>query len=253
MEFLGRPFQTRLVFFMMLLVLLPSCRAHASQSPQTTKLRDNILEAYGGSERLSQIQSVAAEGSITAIVRGDSGLYRRAWRKDGKLLVDIQYMRSRETRILNGQRTLRGVDGKIEDVSGPGAAAMIYQYNEISMPFALLDETFEIEIRGRDMVDGVDVRVLRCTSRSGNRLDLFVSETTHRIMKARGSFSVNGRPATLSSEYGNFRFVQGILLPFRIVNYSGSIKISEISIENYLINAPLNDSLFDPLAHIPQQ
>lgn len=237
----------------MLLVLLPVCKAHTPQNPQIAKLRDNILDAYGGRVRLAQIQSLAAEGGIAAIVRGDSGVYRRAWRKDGKLLVDILYTRSRETRILNGQRTLRGVDGKVEDVSGPGAAAMIYQYNELSMPFALLDETFEIETQGTEVVDGVDVRVLRCTSGSGNSLDLFVSETTHRIMKARGSFSVNGQPATLSSEYGNFRFVQGILLPFRIVNYSGSIKISEISIENYLINAPLNDSLFDPHTHIPQQ
>jgi hypothetical protein len=249
----GMRLLTRLTFLVVLPVFLLSCSAHVPPSQQIAKLRDNILDAYGGRARLSQIQSLAAEGSITAIVREDTGVYRRAWRRDGKLFVDIQYTKSRETRILNGQRALRSVDGRLEDVSGPGAAAMIYQYNELSMPFALLDESAQIENRGRELINGVEVRTLRYTDKEGNSLDLFVNDLTHRIVMTTGSFSVEGQKTTLSSEYTNFRFVDGILLPFKIVNYAGMTRISETVIDDYLVNARLNDALFEPHAHKPQQ
>jgi hypothetical protein len=242
----------RLTLLVLLPVLLLSCSAHVPPSLQIAKLRDNILDAYGGRARLSQIQSIAAEGSITAIVREDRGVYRRVWRRDGKLFVDIQYTKSRETRILNGKRALRSVDGKLEDVSGPGAAAMIYQYNELSMPFALLDESAELEDHGRELIDGVEVRALRYTDAAGNSMDIFVNDLTHRIVKTTGSFSVEGKETTLSSEYTNFRFVNGVLLPFKIVNYAGMTKISETDIDDYLVNARLSDSLFEPHSHKPQ-
>ncbi len=244
---------TRLVVMMLLLVPLQSCSTRAPLPDIVENIRENVLDAYGGRARLAQIQSLAAEGSITAIVRGDSGVYRRAWRRDGKLFVDIRYTKSRETRILNGNRALRSVDGKLEDVSGPSAAAMAYQYNEVSMPFALLDNSLDIQSRGMDLVDGSEVQVLRCTDRAGNIIDLFVNENTHRIVKTTGTFSIEGKPATLSAEYSNFRFVEGILLPFRIVNSSGTTRISEIAIDDYLVNASLNDSLFDPHTHSLQK
>jgi hypothetical protein len=230
-----------------LLVPLVSCGLNAPS--QVGDLRDRMFDAYGGRERLSQIRSIAAVGKITALVRGDSGVYRRAWRTDGKLFVDIQYTRSRETRILNGTRALRGIDEKLEDVSGPGYLAMVYQYNELSMPFALLDGSFDVKDVGRESLAGAQVRVLRCRDRAGNSIDVFVDEKTYRIVKTLGSFSVGDKSTTLSAVFSDFRFVDGVLMPFRVVNYAGDTRISETTIEDYLLNARLSDTLFDPHAH----
>ena len=108
-----------------LLVPLVSCSLHTPTASQGGDIRNKMFDAYGGRERLSRISSIAAEGSITALVRGDHGVYRRALRRDGKLFVDIQYSESRETRMLSGTRALRGVDGKLEEVSGPSYLAMV--------------------------------------------------------------------------------------------------------------------------------
>jgi len=110
----------RLALLAALLVPLVSCSLHTPSASPAVDIRNKIFDAYGGGERLSQISSIAAEGSITALARGDHGVYRRALRRDGKLFVDILYSESRETRILNGTRALRGIDGKLEDVRGPG-------------------------------------------------------------------------------------------------------------------------------------
>jgi hypothetical protein len=224
-----------------LLVPLASCSLHTP--PQADDLRDKMFNAYGGRERLAQIHSIAAEGSITALVRGDSGVYHRALRRDGKLLVDIQYTKSRETRILNGTQAIRGVDGKVEQASGPGYLAMVYQYNELSLPFALLDDSFAVKDLGRESRDGA-VRLLRCTDRAGNSMNVYVDEVTYRIVKTLGLFSVNGKTTSLSSEFGEFRFFEGVLVPFRIVNYAGETRISETIIEDYIFNAPLTDAMF---------
>ncbi len=232
---------------LLLAVLFAPFLSGSLQTPsQAGDLRDKIFDAYGGRERLSRITSIAVEGSITALVRGDHGAYRRALRRDGKLFVDIQYTRSRETRILNGTRALRGVDGKTEEVSGPGYLAMVYQYNELSMPYALLDDSFAVKDLGRESPAGASVRVLRCTDHAGNSLDLFVNEATYRIVKTLGSFSVGKESTTLSAEFSDFRFVDGVLVPFRIVNYAGGTRISETIIDDYLFNARMGDSMFDP-------
>jgi hypothetical protein len=123
---------------------------------------------------------------------------------------------------------------------------MVYQYNELSLPFALLDDSFVVKDLGRESLAGTSVRVLRCTDRAGNSIDVFVSEVTYRIVKTRGSFSVEGTSTDLSTEFGDFRFFEGVLVPFRIVNYAGETRISETIIDDYLFNAQLDDAMFDP-------
>jgi hypothetical protein len=231
-----------------LLVLLVSCSLHAPTASQGGDIRNKMFDAYGGRERLSQISSIAAEGSMTALIRGGHGIYRRALRRDGKLFVDIQYSESRETRMLSGTRALRGIDGKLEEVSGPGYLAMVYQYNELSMPFALLDDSFVVKDLGSEPFAGGAVRVLRCTDRAGDTLDVFVNEESYRIVKTLGRFSVGTESTSLSSEFSDFRFFEGVLVPFRIVNYAGETRISETVIDDYLFNAQLDDAMFDPHA-----
>lgn len=238
---------TQWMFLGALLVQLVSCGLHAPS--QVGDLRDKMFDAYGGRERLSEVHSIAAEGKITVLIGGDQGVYRRALRRDGKLFVDIQYPRSREMRILNGTRALRGVDGKMEEVSGPGYRAMVYQYNELSMPFALLDGSFDVKDMGRESLAGAYARVLRCTDRAGNSIDVFVDEKTYRIVKTLGSFSVGDKSTTLSAVFSDFRFSEGVLMPFKIINYAGDTRISETIIDDYLFNARLSDALFDLHAH----
>jgi hypothetical protein len=238
-----------LVLLGLLLVPLVSCSLHTPAPSQAGDLTRKIFDAYGGRERLSQIGSIAVEGTITALVRGDHGVYRRALRRDGKLFVDIQYTRSRETRVLNGTRAIRGVDGKMEEVSGPSYLAMVYQYNELSMPFALLDDSFTVKDLGSVSLADVPVRVLRCTDKAGNSLDVFVHEVSYRIVKTLGRFSMGKESSNLSAEFSDFKFFEGVLVPFRIVNYAGDTRISELIIEDYLFNGRFSDAMFDPYSH----
>ncbi|HUI45921.1 MAG TPA: hypothetical protein VL122_08090 [Nitrospirota bacterium] len=126
----------------MLFVSLFSCMDHPPRN--NALVTEKIIEAYGGRERLAKVVSVAAEGWITALIRRDEGIYKRTFRRDGKLSVEIIYTRLTEKRILIGSRGFRGTGSQVEEVSGPRYLAMVYQYNELNLPYGLLDNSFTV-------------------------------------------------------------------------------------------------------------
>jgi hypothetical protein len=131
------PLHSRVTFLLILIVALASCTQQPARD--SGKITEESIEAYGGRERLSKVVSIAAEGRITALTRGDEGAYRRALRRDGKLFVEIGYSRSSETRILN-----RGMGGQVEEVFGPRYLATVYRYNELNLPYGLVNNTFTV-------------------------------------------------------------------------------------------------------------
>jgi len=233
-----------LVTIFAIAMTLASCK----HKPAADKgmVTEKIIEAYGGRERLAGVASVAAVGRITALIRGDEGTYKRALRRDGKLFIDINYTRSTERRILNGSKGYRGAVGDLEEVFGPRLLAMVYQYDELNLPYGLLDGSLTVSVLGNDKLKGADVRVLRCTDRAGNNMEVLVDAENYRIVMSTGTFSMGSESTSLSSEFSDFRMVDGVLFPFRIVNYAGGNKIAEIVITQYLVNPAMNDSLFTP-------
>ena len=207
---------------------------------------DKVIAAYGGRERLSKVKAIAAEGRITAIMRNDEGAYRRTLRRDGNLFVDIVYSRSSERRILHKDKGYRGTGGKMEEVSGPRLLAMVYQYNELNLPYGLLDDTFKVISLRKDAVNGETVQVLRLADRTGNQMDVSVNAGNYRIMKCEGFFVMGTESTSLSAEFDNFKTVDGVLLPFKVINYAGGMKISVTSIDHYQINPAIDDALFMP-------
>ncbi len=227
-----------------LFFMTASCVHQPMQGGRT--ITDNIIEAYGGRERLAKVTSVSADGRITALMRGDEGSYKRILRRDGKLFVDIVYRHSTEKRILNGKKGFRGTEAPMEEVFGPRYLAMVYQYNELNQPYGMLDHTYAVSDLRMDRLNNTVVRVLRVTDRAGNEMEMIINAKTYRILKCTGFFVIGTQSTSLSSEYSDFRFIDGVLLPFRIVNYASGNKISEITMTGYIINPPVDDTLFNP-------
>jgi hypothetical protein len=77
-------------------------------------------------------------------------------------------------------------------------------------------------------------------------MEVFVNAENYRIVKCEGTFAVGTETTSLSAEFGDFRTVDGVILPFRIVNYAGGRKISVTTIDRYFINPAVDDALFRP-------
>jgi hypothetical protein len=104
-----------------------------------------------------------------------------------------------------------------------------------------------VRVLRRGMFRGRSVEVVEVRDRKGKkRMEADIDRTSHHIVRTAASFGMGGEQAVLSAEFGDFRKVHGVLLPFLITNYAGDIKISETRIEAYTINGTMSDEVFSP-------
>jgi len=226
---------------LLLMLTLPSCVYHVPEHQNTTVR--NILSVYGGRKALGRVRSLSAEGTIARFTSKDEGTYSRFMRRDGNLLVSITYPNSLEVRLLNGSRGYRGAPGQLKEVFGGLYLAMVYQYNQLDLPFGFMDGSLKLTASLKPDSPG-EVDTLQCEDRAGNKFELTLRRSDLRIVKTTGYFQVNSALTSLSAEFDDFRMVEGVLLPFRIVNYAGGTKISETKITSYRINPFISDSTF---------
>jgi outer membrane lipoprotein-sorting protein len=233
-------------------MMLGFARLSSADAPGTTEnipsLVSKIIAAYGGKHAIERLKSVHASGTIEAFMRRDHGTYEVYFKRPRKLRVDTRYQGSSETRILNGQRGYRGMDGfPLSQAEGDSLLAMVYQFKHFDLPYGLLKGAYSIKRKGKEVLNGRPVEVLHLTDGEGPAMDVSVDTHTFFIVKVTGYFVVTGgRSTALSAEFSDFRKVDGTVFPFRITNYAGGYRIAETTMKTYRINSPMPDSLFAP-------
>lgn len=206
-----------------------------------------ILKAYGGEQALGKIRTVFAKGHIDAFMQGDEGTSTRYFQRPRKLRAELVYKNSAETRILNGSRGWRRSNNKPPaEVIGPPLLGMVYQYKYLDLPFGFLDNSYTITLLPRETLHGEAVDVLLLSDAEGPPMRVYVDAKTHLIARVVGSFSFGGMGTELAAEFFDYRSVEGIRFPFRIVNYGGENKIAETLINEMRLNQEMRDTLFQP-------
>jgi len=227
------------------ILLLLFSIAYAENNHDENDIVSKIIDAYGGKDNLAKVISIAAEGHINNFFSNDEGTYFRYIKRDRKLYVNIKYSRTEEKRILNGDKGYRGSDGKVSEVKGPPYDAMVYQYNQLDLPYGfIIDNTFKVTYLRKDALNGIDVKVLKVSDKYGHDIEVYVSARAFFILKVVGSFGKGDNAMSLGAEFSDFNKVNGVLLPFKITNYADSTKISETKITKYTINPSVDESAY---------
>jgi len=245
-KLVGTAFQKCKPFFLLLLLVsIMISFPHFSLAGENAEVA-KIIQAYGGKDALERVSSLAAEGKIITFMPKDEGTYFYYLKRNRQLLVDIKYTKRTEKRILNGDRGYRGTDEGTAEVTGSAYDAMAYQYNQLDLPYGLLDGAFKVTYLRKDSFHARPVAVLKFTDRAGNEMEAAVDSENYRIVKTTGFFGMGREKAGLSAEFSDFRMVVGVMLPFTIVNYADGFMISETRISKYTINPNISDSVFSP-------
>ena len=232
------------------IVCLPGISVAAAAQPETTAavaaLVSKVMAAYGGEAALKKINAVYAKGVIETVMRQDSGTSTRYFKRPRKLRAELAYQKSSEMRILSGFRGWRGSSGQtLREVHGPPYLAMVYQAKYLDLPFGFLDKTYSISHAGSQQVNSMTVQVLRLEDNEGTVMRVFV-DPAGLIIRVAGSFTFGSEGTELVAEFSDFRNVEGIKFPHRIINYSGRNKIAETAIQEMKLNQEMPDQLFQP-------
>jgi hypothetical protein len=245
-----RPMRCCLYILLALIAMGPKGLYAEEPSDDTrtiTLTTERMFAAYGGKEVIEGVHSLYAKGKIEAFMRNDRGTYELYFKRGKKLRVETRYGHSSETRILNGDRGYRSADAlPPEEVFGPQFVSMVYQYKHINILYDLLHGEYRIRPAGRSVVRGCDADVFRLTDKEGAVMDVYVDAYTFFIMKVIAYFSGDHKQIDLSVEFADFRKVGDLVLPFKITNYAGGLRVAETAIEKYSLNPDIADSLFVP-------
>jgi len=77
-------------------------------------------------------------------------------------------------------------------------------------------------------------------------MDVTIDPQSGLITHVAGLFQVQGQTAKLEVGYGDYRQVQGVMLPGRIVNYAGGRVIAETLFDRVEVNVPVDEKTFRP-------
>ena len=82
--------------------------------------------------------------------------------------------------------------------------------------------------------------------KEGPPMKIYIDAQSFYIVKVSGYFSMGGGSMELSAVFSEFRKVSGTYLPYRITNFAGGERIAETHIQEYKVNTPMAESLFEP-------
>ena len=224
-----------------------ACAEDVKPALRKTSIITDVIAAYGGEEALAKIRTVYTKGSIQTLMRDEKGISTRYFKRPRKLRAELFYTRASETRIVNGFQGWRGSDSvSLREVHGPPYLAMAYQFKYLDLPFGFLDKGYKITYLGGEALHGVPVEVLQLVDDEGPTMRVYVDSVTHLITRVVGTFGAGQGTTELAAEFSDYRTVEGIKVPFRVVNFSGTNKIAETLVVEVRFNRDMPDSLFQP-------
>ena len=218
----------------------------AASVPALETLIERSIEAYGGEAALAGAGRMLQEGTVTSTMRsGAAGKIVRLFERPIRLRVEIEYPGSEsEVRILDGGRGWR--NGSV--ASGPMYQAMLLQAARLGLPAILLDFQASLQDLGEIERAGVGLRAVGLEFHQGLMVTAEIDPDSGRILRSAGTISgADGRPAlSFATEYSDFRDVDGVLIPFREVNYAQGRRTGETQLDSVELLQEIPTGSFHP-------
>ena len=212
--------------------------------PTVDQILDKYTQALGGAAAIEKLKSRVMKGTVTA-TNGNSFGYELYQSGTDKVLAVITAEQGVTERGFNGtsgwEKGARGV----RDLS-PEEVYYLRRYPDLLKDINLKEQFSRLNVAGKPKIDGRDVYVLRGTTTSGKREQLFFDAETGLLVR-RSSFTatpVGNIPEQV--EFDDYRDVDGVKMPFTVKVatidpfYSITRKFTEIK-----LNVPIDEKRFN--------
>jgi len=203
------------------LVVLAAGEPRAESAAEVVR---RTVEAYGGAAALESHPAMVQEGTVTSSRRGE-GRLTRIFERPRRLRVSISYSGGPgEIRVLDGARGWR--DGE-EVTAGPAYLAMVLQAARLDLPFLLARAAAKLVDEGTVERDGARLRAVSVPVGDGLTLTAEIDPGTGRVRRALTRMAGPAGAVEFATEFGDFRKVSGVLVPFRETNYAQGQRTGE--------------------------
>ena len=211
----------------------------------------DVVEAYGGLERLNSVRNFVAKGQFSMNTPGgmmQAEIIRYRVLPDKiRLDVSFQTMGMQVSQIFDGESawtiTPHGVqplpESQAEEVKKVALRDTIYLLTHLSK------DDISFQYLGTEDVNGKLTDVIQITTSASDALKLFVDQETRYIIKK--SYQEIGQAGPVETEefVDDYRDVSGVKFGFHSVIYQNAEKFAEGTFNEVIINAEVDESLFE--------
>jgi hypothetical protein len=107
----------------------------------------------------------------------------------------------------------------------------------------------QIELAGREAVDGRETYKLKVTLKSGGVLFSYLDVKSKYLVRTESTRQVRGRPVRMETTFGDYRKTKGILFPHLVeVRAAGRPQVLRVVVDKIEVNPPLSEARFAPPA-----
>jgi outer membrane lipoprotein-sorting protein len=239
---------------LLLSVLLVPTLAGVASAQTADEVVERHIAAVGGRAALAKITSRTSTGTITlssaaAVLSGPVEFYYKAPNKSravmrldlaavgaaGEMIVE-QIFDGKTGYALNSVQGDNEIGGRqIENMRNNAFPSPLLIYKEIGL---------KLEVLPREKINGRDAIVLQSTPKTGPTARIFVDAETYLI--ARTVITIDsqlGGDLVQTSEPSDYRTVDGVKVPFLIVN-SNDLQTLTIKLTKIEHNVTIDDAMF---------
>ncbi len=224
--------------------------ASPAPSPTVDEIVGRYVAARGGLKNLEALRTLRQEGRVNAGA-GRVGLVTREIKRPGRIRFEFTVQGVTSILASDGQRGWKV--SPLEGETGPQPLpdeVLIDAREQADIDGPLVDwkaKGSQVELVGREAVDGRDAWKLKVTLKSGGVLTAWLDVESANLVRTEATRQARGKRVRIETTFGDFRMTGGILFPHLVeVRAAGRPQVLRIAVDKVEVNPPLSDARFAP-------
>jgi len=221
-------------------------------SPTAEEIVGRYVAARGGIQKLRALRTLRQEGRVNAGA-GREGLVTREIKRPGKIRFEFTVQGVTSVFASDGQRgwKVSPLEGEMGPQTLPDEV-LTDAREQADIDGPLVDwksKGSQVELVGREAVDGHDAFKLKLTLKSGGVLTAYVDVKSASLVRTEATRQIRGKQVRIETTFGDYRRTEGILFPHLVeVRAAGRPQLLRVVVDKVEVNPPLSDARFAPPA-----
>ena len=205
------------------------------------------IEAIGGKEKISKINSIYLEGSMdimgneaasTTVILHGKGFKNEVNIAGQKIVQCITDTGGWSINPMNGQPTATEMTPEM-------VKAGQHQIFIGGALFNYAEKGSKVELVGSEDIQGVKTTKLKLTTKGNTELIYYIDPAKYHVVRSVSKSSINGQESEITVNYSNYQTTEyGFVLPFTAeINLQQGLVITNIT-KKVEINKPVEESVF---------
>lgn len=230
----------------------------ALAAPSTAQTTDEVLErhyeAIGGQDAWKQIRSMRATGTVSVMGGQIQAPFTLLQKRPGK---------SRFEMTMQGMELVQAYDGETAWLKAPMMGSPAPQRLPADVASQMAEQAdldgalvgwkeagHDVELVGREAVDGRQAYKLRVTLKTGEVTHYYLDAETYLPIKWVARRTVQGQPSEFVTTLGDYRDVGGVKMPFSI-QVDSPMGPQSLTFTSFDVNVAIDDAVFSMPASGP--